>query len=470
LKNLPASIRRPGYDPAAIGVGVVHLGPGAFHRVHQADALDRLLALDPRWGIAAVSLRSSALRDALNPQDGLYTLAEIEQGVNYRVIGAMRESWVAAEDPARLRARLQDPALRTVTLTVTEKGYCLAADGRLDWQHADIQHDVADPGRPRSVPGLLATMLADRKAAGVAAPVVLSCDNLTDNGRRLRTAVVDFATQLDAELGQWIAAEVAFPCTMVDSITPATTDTLRSQVAEALGAEDAWPVQREPFTQWIIEDDPRLSQGPDWVAGGAVVTSDVAGFEQAKLRLLNGAHSTLAYVGLLRGHQTVRDAMEDPELSAFVERMMLEDILPQVRCPPGFDAVAYVQAVLRRFRNPSLRHELAQIAWDGSQKLPFRLLGTTADALRTGANLERLAVPVAAWMRFLVLRHGEGREVVDPLAAILFSRIDTAARDSKSVVEALLELEAVFPAALHTATRFREAIQRAYDTLPRLSA
>lgn len=470
LGNLPAPVRRPDYSPAEVGVGVVHFGPGAFHRVHQAAALDSLLASDPRWGVAAVSLRSAALRDALAPQDGLYTLAEIEHGVNYRVIGALRESWVATENPARLRARLRDTALRAVTLTVTEKGYCLAADGQLDLQHPDIQHDLLHPAEPRSVPGWLVAMLGDRQAAGLPPPVVLSCDNLTDNGRRLRAAVVAFANRVNTELGTWIAAETAFPCTMVDSITPATTDGLRNQVAAALGVADAWPVQREPFTQWIIEDDPRLKDGPNWAAAGAVVTTDVAGFEQAKLRLLNGAHSTLAYVGLLRGHQTVREAMEDPALASFVERLMLDDIAPQVRCPSGLNASAYVSAILQRFRNPSLRHELAQIAWDGSQKLPFRLLGTATDALRAGADLQRLAVPVAAWIRFLLSRHEEGREVVDPLAAALLARIDGAARAGTSVVEAVLAMDSVFSPELRASTQFREAVNAAYHVLPRLPA
>ncbi|MEY4377707.1 MAG: hypothetical protein RJB26_2257, partial [Pseudomonadota bacterium] len=226
LRNLPAEVGRPAYDPGRIGVGVVHLGPGAFHRVHQADYLDRLLASDSRWGIAEVSLRSPGLRDALLPQDGLYTLAEVETGAKYRVVGSLREMWVAAENPMRLLERLQDPALKTVTLTVTEKGYCLAPDGRLDHQHPDIQRDLLTPQSPVSTPGLLVAMLARRKSGGTPPPVILSCDNLSDNGKRLRGAVVDFANAVDTDLARWIAAEVAFPCTMVDSITPATTDGL----------------------------------------------------------------------------------------------------------------------------------------------------------------------------------------------------------------------------------------------------
>ena len=189
LRDLPPGVARPAYDPRQVGVGVVHIGPGAFHRVHQADYLDRLLATDPRWGVAEVSLRSSSLRDALAPQDGLYTLAELEQGAKYRVIGALREMWVASENAPRLLERLQDPALRTVTLTVTEKGYCLAPDGGLDHAHPDIQRDLLNLRSPSSAPGLLAALLAQRKESGQTPPVILSCDNLADNGRRLRRAV-----------------------------------------------------------------------------------------------------------------------------------------------------------------------------------------------------------------------------------------------------------------------------------------
>ena len=470
LRDLPPGVARPAYDPRQVGVGVVHIGPGAFHRVHQADYLDRLLATDPRWGVAEVSLRSSSLRDALAPQDGLYTLAELEQGAKYRVIGALREMWVASENAARLLERLQDPALRTVTLTVTEKGYCLAPDGGLDHAHPDIQRDLLNLRSPSSAPGLLAALLAQRKESGQTPPVILSCDNLADNGRRLRRAVVDFARAFDADLARWIEAEVAFPCTMVDSITPATTPELRDAVGEALGVEDAWPVQRETFTQWVIEADPRLAAGPDWNAAGAVVTTDVAGFEQAKLRLLNGAHSTLAYVGILRGHQTVREAMEDRELGGFVECLMRSSIKPQVRCPTGFDADAYITAVLSRFRNPSLRHELAQIAWDGSQKLPFRILGTVEDALRAGAPVDALAVPVAAWMRFLVRRQQEQAAVVDPMAPQLLPLIAATLQAGGDVVGALLGVEKVFPAAVREAASFTQAVRQAYGALPNFPA
>lgn len=466
LAALPRDVARPGYDLREVGVGVVHLGPGAFHRVHQAWYADRLLHDDPRWGIAAVSLRSPTLRAALAPQDGLYTLAEVGAETRYRVIGALRECHVAADAPASTAARIAQAAIRAITLTVTEKGYCLGTDGRLDRHHPDIRHDLANPSTPTSVPGLLAAALWLRRTSGRPAPVILSCDNLADNGVRLRNAVCDFAALSTPGLEHWIAGEVAFPATMVDSITPATTDALREDVGKATGLADAWPVQREPFTQWIIEADPRLAGGPDWAASGAVVTGDVAGYEQAKLRLLNGAHSTLAYVGLLRGHATVAEAMADDELAAFVERLMREHIQPQVTAPAGLDVGGYITAVLDRFRNPALRHELAQIAWDGSQKLPFRLFGTIQRAIDRGAPLSMPAVPVAAWLRFLLQRAASDTPVTDPLAAPLLELARGGPADAESVVARFLGYGAVFPQALREHAGFRAALVAACRALP----
>lgn len=425
------------YDRAKTNIGVLHIGPGAFHRAHQADYFDRLLAADPRWAISAVSLRSSNLKRALEPQDGLYTLATLDEATGFRVIGAHREILVAPPP-----ARLADPDLKLVTLTITEKGYCLRPDGTLDLDRPDL----AD-----SAIGWLVEGLKARREAGLAAPAVLCCDNLPDNGAKLRGAVLALAGRQDADLAAWIAGEAVFPSSMVDSITPATDDALRARVLEATGLEDAWPIQREAFTQWVIEDV--LPPGsPDLASVGVTLTPDVAAFEQAKLRLLNGAHSSLAYLGLLRGHETVAEAMADPELAGFIETLMRQDIAPTL---PG-DNSAYIDAILRRFRNPAIRHKLSQIAWDGSQKLPIRLLATLRDALAAGRPVERLCRPLAGWMRFVERQVRAGAPIVDPLA----ERLGTLGLSGG--VAGFLELS-VFPPDL--ARRLRAALDAAYDRL-----
>lgn len=455
----------PAYDRDAARIGVAHFGPGAFHRAHQAWYFDQLLASDPRWAVAAISLKSPGVRDALAPQDGLYALAELDARPALHVIGAIKSLVVAAEDPAAVFERLASPDLGLITLTITEKGYCLDAAGDLDTGHPDIAADLASPRVPVSAIGYLAEGLRRRRLAGLAPPVILSCDNLADNGQRLGRALAQFAGAFDPDLAAWIAGEVRFPRTMVDSITPATDAEVRAGIEDRLGLADAWPVQRESFVQWVVEDI-LPAGGPDLASVGVQLTSDVAGYEQAKLRLLNGAHSTLAYMGLARGHETVAQAMADPELAAFVRALMLEDIAPSLRPPPGLDVAAYVEAVLARFRNPAIRHNLSQIAWDGSQKLPFRLIGTIADALDVARPVERLAQPIAAWMRFVVGRAKTGAALVDPLSAQL-SAIGSAATGAPNTdVAHFLALESVFPKPVAQDARITAALEKAYAASP----
>lgn len=425
------------YDRATTKIGVLHIGPGAFHRAHQADYFDRLLAQDPRWAISAVSLRSAGVKQALDPQDGLYTLATLDEATAFRVIGAHREHLVA---PAP--ARLADPNLKLATLTITEKGYCLAPDGGLDLSHPDLE---------TSAIRWLVDGLQARREAGLAPFAVLSCDNLPDNGAKLRGAVLALAGRRDPNLAAWIAGEVIFPSSMVDSITPATDEALKARVLAATGLEDAWPIQREAFTQWVVEDI-LPPGGPDLASVGVTLTADVAAYEQAKLRLLNGAHSSLAYLGLLRGHETVADAMADTQLASFVEALMRQDIAPTL---PG-DQGGYIDAILNRFRNPAIRHRLSQIAWDGSQKLPIRLLATVRDALAAGRPAQRLARPLAGWMRFIERQARTGAAIVDPFAETL------TAIGLEGGVARFLDLP-IFPPAL--ARTLRSPIQAAYDAL-----
>lgn len=466
LAGLPATIEKPRYALDAVQIGVVHFGPGAFHRAHQAWYFDDALARDPRWAISAVSLKSPGPRDALAAQDGLYTVAVLDAEVRMRVIGALRELLVASEKRERVFARLAAPTTTIVTLTITEKGYCLRADGTLDFDHADIAADLADPRAPVSAPGYLVEGLRRRRVVGLPPFTTISCDNLADNGGKLGRAVVELARAQDAGLARWIEVAAAFPRTMVDCIVPATDAALEQRAAMALGVVDAWPVQREAFSQWVIEDR-FCNATPDWAALGVSVTDDVAGFERAKLRLLNGAHSTLAYLGLLRGLVTVADAIADAELAGFIERLMRTDILPSVASPAGFDAGAYVGDVLARFRNPAMHHALAQIAWDGSQKLPFRVLGTIRDALGAGRPVERLCVPIAAWLHFVRAAQREGRKLIDPLATELCDRAAACDGDASHDVGLFLGMGQVFADDLPAQLRFVAALERAYAAIAR---
>jgi fructuronate reductase len=458
LAGLPANIAAP-RGRAVGGVGIVHFGPGAFHRAHQAAYVDALLDHDPRWGIAAVSMRSRGTIEALAAQDGLYTLAIRDAESGMRVIDAHRR-FLGPEDATATRALLADPATRLVTSTVTEKGYCLAADGTLDLVHPDIVHDLARPAVPRSVVGWIVAGLDARRSAGVAPFVPMPCDNLANNGAKLHAALIAFARTSDAALAEWIAGEVRVPSTMVDSITPAADDALLADVAAALGVEDCAPVQREAFAQWVIEDV-GMAGGPDLAAVGATVTSDVAGFEKAKLRILNGAHSTLAYAGLLRGHTSVAEAMRDAELAAFVDAMIRDDIMPMLPAVPGLDLDGYRAAVLKRFTNPAIVHRLDQIAQDGSQKLPYRLGDTLLANCRAGRMPRHVVMALGCWVAFLLKRTGAAIAIVDPAAESLMAAV--AGATPRQAMARLIAQGLGIPGAIEGDAAAREALESAAE-------
>lgn len=461
LAGLPAGVERPGYDRGKVRIGIVHLGLGAFHRAHQAVMTQAALAAgDLAWGIAGVSLRSPETRDALAPQDGLYTVATRDgAGDRFAVIGAIARMLVAPEDPAAVLDLMAARDTRIVSLTVTEKGYChLPATGALDEAHPDIVHDLAHPGAPRTAIGFLVEAIDRRRKAGLQPFTILSCDNLPANGRTAAQVVRRFAELRDPALGVYVTAHVAFPCSMVDRIVPATTDADRALVAEALGVADAWPVMTEPFLQWVIED--RFPAGrPDWAAAGAAFVAEVEPFEHMKLRLLNGSHSTLAYLGYLSGHETVAEAMAAPGFAALLDAMMTEEVSPTLPPLAGFDLAAYRAALLARFRNPALHHRTWQIAMDGSQKLPQRLLGTIRDRIAAGAPFERLALGVAGWMAYATGRDEAGRpiDVRDPLAA-RFAAATQGRHDAPALVAAYLGFGEVFGADLPLSPVFRETV------------
>ena len=398
LATLPASVARPAYDRAILRTGIVHLGLGAFHRAHQAAFTeDCLNAGEMEWGITAASLRQAGTRDALAPQDGLYTLALRENAAqSLRVIGAVRQTLVAPEDPNALIATMTDPAVRIVSLTVTEKGYTVnIATGDLRTQDPDVQHDLADPAAPRTALGFVVQALALRRATGVPPFTVLSCDNLPSNGRLLHRVLTQFATARDPDFGRFVEAEVACPSCMVDRIVPATTDADRAMVEAGLGLHDAWPVVAEPFGQWVIED--RFPTGrPDWGRFGVEFAADVAPYEEMKLRLLNGAHSTLAAIGRVAGHVTVAEAIGNPVIRAFVAAYWAE-VAPTIA--PGIDVAGYTQRLLARFDNTALHHKTAQIATDASMKVPQRIVSPLRALLAMGRPAPLLCFAIAAWIR-----------------------------------------------------------------------
>lgn len=463
LAKLPAGVTTLNYRLGDTRIGIVHIGVGAFHRAHQAVYVDDLLALHPEWAICGVSLHSTDVRDALRPQQGLYSLLLLGQETQLRVIGSIRELLCARDESAAVLARLADPKVRLVTLTITEKGYCLAGKD-LDTANPDIVHDLAMPDEPRSAIGYIVAGLRERRKRGLAPYTVLSCDNLAANGHRLRRAVLQYAQHIDTALAEWIEAKACFPCSMVDSITPATDDVLRERISDELGCLDAWPIQRETYAQWVIEDR-FCNERPPFELAGVTMSHDIAGYDRAKLRLLNGAHSTLAYLGSLMNLETVADAMDQPLLAGFVQRLMRESIAPAIALPESLNASAYIDAILVRFRNPAIRHRLAQIAWDGSQKLPVRLLSTIADALAAEKPIDALCLSIAAWMQFVRRQARHGVALVDPLNEALTTLGLACNGDAAHDVDAFLQLDAVFSAPLSHDAQFIRSLRAAYAAL-----
>ncbi|NBC35085.1 mannitol dehydrogenase family protein [Novosphingobium sp. FSY-8] len=400
----------PAYDRAAKRVGIVHFGLGAFTRAHQAWYTDRAMALaGGDWMIAGVSLRSPDVGDQLNPQDGLYMLAEKSgSGTRLQQIGSVAEVLLATRQRASIAIMLIAPSTHMVTFTVTEKGYCRRPDGSLDL-------DLAEGG----FYPLLADAFARRKAAGIGGLTLLSCDNLADNGRQLHRLITAYLVARAPDLVDWFHTQCRCPNSMVDRIVPATTDTDRAEAAALTGLRDEGLVVTEPFSQWVIEDDfagPR----PAWDQVGAQIVADVAPYEMAKLRMLNGAHSALAYLGLARGYAYVHQAVGDPDLADLVRRLMLDEAAPTIPAPPGMDLAAYAVALLARFANPALNHRLIQIAMDGSQKIPQRWLATLAAHQARGRACPAIRAALAAWLRHVRGDNGAHWGAVDdPMAADL---------------------------------------------------
>lgn len=414
LNAIATDIGRPGYDREARGIGIVHFGIGAFHRAHMAAYTDEAMAEDKgAWRILGVSLRSPAVRDQMRSQDGLYTLVErSDAGSKARIVGAIADVLVANEERERLIDTLSASTTYIASFTITEKGYCRAADGSLDPKLADN----------RSAYAYLAQAFKRRRDAGLPGLTLLSCDNLANNGAQLKKLMHAYLEREAPDIVAWFDAECTCPSTMIDRIVPATTEVDRAATETLLGLRDEAMVVTEPFSQWVIEDD-FVGPRPAWEKHGASITSDVTPFETAKLRMLNGAHSALAYLGLQRGHEFVHQAIADPELAVLINRLMRDEAAPSLTPATSQDLQVYADALIARFANPALNHRLIQIAMDGSQKIPQRWLETLAFHQKNGGHCPAILSAIAAWLCHI---RGDNGTVDDPMAERLLATLRQA--------------------------------------------
>jgi len=433
--GLPARLKRAGDPPKT---RIVHLGPGAFFRAFNAIYTDEV----GDWGILAVSLKSATARSQLEPQGCVYTsLTKSSSGNQARVINSISGILVAPENPDAVVAAMVDPEVKVVSLTVTEKGYCHEpSTGALDLEHPDIRHDLRNLSTPRSAVGFIVAALKKRKELGHPAFTVLSCDNLPSNGSLVRGIVLDFAAKVAPELADWIATNATFPATMVDRITPATTTEDVDSLAKDQGYFDPACVVHEAFRQWVIEDD-FVDGRPAWETAGAQMVTSVQEHELMKLRCLNGTHSTLAYLGYLAGYETIADCMADPDFTRLCEKLWQDEITPVIAEPHGEDLNGYCAKLLTRYRDTAIRHRTWQIAMDGSQKLPQRILGTIRDNLKRGHVPEGLCLAVAGWMRYVAGTDENGKliDVRDPLA----TRLRDIAENVEDIVDRARQLRSI---------------------------
>ncbi|MET7876426.1 mannitol dehydrogenase family protein [Micromonospora profundi] len=450
LRRLPAE-SRPIVRPGTVPTGVVHIGLGAFHRAHQAVYTEAAIgAAGGDWGIMAVAPRSTALVEALAAQDNLFSVSTLSAaGSATRVVGALSGVRHAASDPDAVVALLADPAVRVVTLTVTEKAHQLdPVTGRL-CPDQPLAADLAGGRPPSTVPGLLLRGLAARAAADAGPIALVSCDNLPSNGRRLRGMVdqaVGQAQGVPAGFVDWVAGNVTCPGTMVDRIVPASTPETIEAARLALGVTDLAAVAAEPYMQWVIEDDFPGGR-PGWEHAGAVLTEDAGPWERLKLRTLNGVHSAVAYLGALAGRETIADALLIPHLPDVLRRLIAEDVAASFTPPDGVRVVDYGEQALGRFANPAIHHRTLQVAMDGSQKLPQRILHTIADLRAAGRSARWGALVVAAWLRFALGYADDGRPLPlqDPLAGPIRAALDAGKQSPAGTVDAIFALRDVIP-------------------------
>lgn len=463
---LTAKAILPTYSRSKLVPRIVHLGFGAFHRAHQAVYADILATShDSDWGYTEVNLIGGEQQiDDLKRQDNLYTVAEMSADVwTARVVGVVKEALHAQVDGLEtVLSRMCEPQVAIVSLTITEKGYCHSpASGELMHDHPLIVADLAAPQQPKSAVGVVVEALARRKAAGLPAFSVMSCDNMPENGHVTRNVVIALARARNAGLAGWIEKNVTFPSTMVDRIVPAVTAETLDKIEQLTGVRDSAGVACEPFRQWVIEDN-FVAGRPEWEKAGAELVADVVPFEEMKLRMLNGSHSFLAYLGYLAGYQHINDCMEDANYRATARALMLNHQAPTLKVK-GVDLAHYADMLIARYSNPALRHRTWQIAMDGSQKLPQRMLDPVRWHLVKGSDFSLLALGIAGWMRYVggVDEQGAVIEVSDPLLATIQQAVQQS-EEGEARVRALLGIEAIFGNELPHEKAFVDQVTQAY--------
>ena len=469
LDRARSDVLRPDYDRSKVEARMCHIGFGAFHRAHQAVYTDDVLRAGGNWGYREIELMGpSAPLKGLAERGYLYSVVEnAADGQAARISGAVVDHRHREDcGPEGIVSAIADEKIALVSITVTEKGYTLGAEGGLDFDNPAVAADLANPDQPKTVVGTLVAALAARRRAGQKPFTVLSCDNLPSNGKLARRAVIDFARARDKDLADWIEEHGRFPSTMVDRIVPAMTEESYQLLAERIGTEDPAGIVCEPFRQWVIEDD-FVSGRPDWDRAGATFTDDVVPYENMKLRMLNGSHSFLAYLGYLGGYETIAETMKDPAYAKVARDLMGKEQIPTLEAPEGIDLDAYADALITRFENPAIRHRTWQIAMDGSQKLPQRALESIAHHLQAGAPCPRLTLLVAGWIRYVSGTDETGAEidVRDPLAEKLKALANGGTAAEK--VEHIVSGSGIFPAALQENAAFKadlaEKVQGLYE-------
>ena len=464
LGKLGPQIQVPRYDRKNVRQSMMHVGVGGFHRAHQAVYTDDLLSEggDSAWGFCGVGLlkHDARIRDVMRSQECLYTLVErSSEGDAARIIGSIVDFAFAPDNPEQVLEQLASPETRIVSLTITEGGYYIDSKGELYSNHPDLQHDLANPQKPSCSFGYLLEALDRRRRRGLAPFTLMSCDNIQGNGAVARKMLTTYAELRDPVLRNWMDENGLFPNSMVDRITPATTDELRSLVRETFGIDDGWPVMTEPFKQWVIEDHFVLGR-PKWEQVGAQMTTEVLPYELMKLRLLNASHQALCYIGMLLGHELVHETMQDPEIRTLCEKMMDDEATPTLSPVPGVDLAEYKKAVLERFANPAIQDQLSRIGIYGSSGIPKFVLPSIVHQLKNGGPIKLLSFVIAAWFRYLNGLDESGKEmpILDPMAPKLRERARAAGKDARQ----LLGLREVFSEELANAPSFVEAVS---DTL-----
>ncbi|XVN19683.1 mannitol dehydrogenase family protein [Pseudomonas corrugata] len=470
LHNLKPEVALPAYSLGDIRQGIAHIGVGGFHRAHQAYYTDALMntGTDLDWGICGVGLRAEdrRARDDLASQDYLFTLYELgdNDDTEVRVIGAINDMLLAEDGAQVLIDKLAEPQIRIVSLTITEGGYCIddSSNGEFMAHLPQIQHDLAHPDAPTTVFGFLCAALARRRAAGTPAFTLMSCDNLPHNGAVARKALLAFATLHHAELAQWIDHNVGFPNAMVDRITPMTSAAHRLQLHDEHGIDDAWPVVCEPFVQWVLED--RFVNGrPAWEKVGVQFTDDVSPYEEMKIKLLNGSHLALTYLGFLKGYRFVHETMNDPLFVRYIRAYMDLDVTPQLAPVPGIDLSDYKNTLVERFSNQAIADQLERVCSDGSSKFPKFTVPTINRLIADGGETRRAALVVAAWAVYLkgVDENGVNYTIPDPRAEFCQALV----ADDALVTQRMLEVEEIFGTAIPHSAEFVAAFEWCCNSL-----